>query len=1757
MSAWSFFRGVREAGRVRSAAIAIILLATGLVVLPGGSHVERGVIVTNNPATAIAGEFLVKFHDTVEVPEVAGRTIDLVAQHGGVATKVFPAFRGFALAASDTQAERIAADPVVDFVERNQRLTPLDTQNTGATPDRPWQLHNLDRIDQRALPGNSEFNHGTTAVPIYIVDDGILQNHEQFGGALSRVTIGFSASGLGAYRDCSGHGTAVASVAAGSTVGVAKQSPIISVRVGCGSSGHTAARVVEGLQYIIGQGRRPAVVNISLGVSAGVDGFVDSSVLALIAAGFTVVMAAGNDNMDACGVTPARTANQAYGAIVVGGADLIDRRLPGSNHGSCVHLWAPAQEVVVANGEFPALYAPERGTGTSLAAPLVSGAAAMILAAHPTFTPAQVKDALLADATPDIVEGVDPGDEEARGRLLYIPPPDQPATATSSDLNELFNIYGNQGGHWTGGDETMSVELPDGRVAWFFGDTMLGTVNSDGTRPPNQPMVHNSVVIQDGNTLTDTLLGGTQSSPLSFVGWEDELPPKDDYLGWWPGEGHVVGDELQVFYTKVKRGSGGPLSFVTEARGIARLSLPDLTPQGLPTKLKDLPLHIGWGTAMVDADDGFTYIYGAESDGATNHLHIARAPQGQVLGSASNPTGAWQFWTGSGWNNSPSTSARTTTGMGTGFSVKRHDDGRYVLVTVDNSQPFTNRVLAFFADKPTGPFIHQTLLYNAPEATGNSYVYNARIHPEQNSSGDFVLSYNVNSLDPADANRDVRRYRPKFIHVKLPPAVNANQLPDAPRNLTASANANGVVSLSWTMPTGSKNNNVVYRIYERNADSGASHFTRPNGTVSSTSTSFGMLTPGVYQFRVTAQNAVGEGPPSLPASVAVVIPKPANAPANLTGTANPDGSVSLSWGPVTAAGWVNYRVYQLDVTGGQSEFTESGSAVIDETTARVTGLTRGSMYDFRVTAFNGGGEGPPSNIVRLTATVQPPPAPTNLVATPNPDGTIGLTWNSSGPGIWYWVSSRNISDDPNAEFTQYEYPVSNGPAFTAAYLTVGDTYEFRVVSFNEGGPSAPSNIARATSAIAPPPAPTNLVATANGDGTIGLNWDSSGPGIWYWVYSRKLSEATFTKSQYHVETTTFTAAFLTVGEQYEFYVVSFNEGGESARSNIVRARSTVAPPPAPTHLTATSNDDGSIALSWRSSGPDIWYWVYSRNVSNGQTTFTKSQYHVENTVFTAGFLQIGDVYEFYVVSFNEGGESARSNTVQASSSIPPPAAPRNLTASAGNSEVHLSWTAPEPGLWYYVYTREGATGPFVRSQYPITSGTTFTAGYLSNGTTYAFYVTAIDTGGESAPSNTVQATPKLPPPPAPTNLTATPQSNGNIRLSWNSSGAGIWYWVYSRNAAGGSYTRSQYPVTNGTTFTAGYLTVGATYSFYVTAFNDGGESPKSNTVQATSTIPPPPAPANLTATALSNGTIRLSWGSSGAGLWYYVYSRNVTLGESFKRSQYPITNGTSFTAGYLHIGHTYAYYVRAINAGGEGPASNTAQAIATIPPPSNVSAVWTEHATGRVSWRSNNNPGGMFYVYVRNVDANQNFERQQHPVSGRNWQSVSPLTGGNYQFYVVELGAHGGQSGPSNIFTLQSTYPLPAAGNVSASLHYSPISCYTVQNTRVCGTTVYPQANLTNWAAAFQSNDELRIDWTYRVNGEVKMTPSAYCQGSGGITSCQRSGPGISVAWAEALGPPSVCVTTEGYAYYYRNVNSTVKVSKTRRDCVTPGAPGG
>lgn len=287
-----------------------------------------------------------------------------------------------------------------------------------------YQCNSTWSLDRIALPNdnNYTFTEDGTNVHIYIVDSGIRLTHEQFEG---RAQFGYDAFDENEMGDPNGHGTHVAGLAASNDFGTAKKSTIWGVRVVNAAGTATTSNVLQGLSWILNNGQRPAVINLSIiGPKTPV---INAYIDLLYTNNFTVVAAAGNNNDDACDYSPVSAST----AIGVGATDFNNYRATFSSYGSCLNLFAPGVNIESLSNLND--QATVIGSGTSMSAPLVSGIVALILGANPEYTPQQVWSTLQSFGIAGIVTNPGTGSPNL---LLQTPYPD-------SDPDGCFNSNNN------------------------------------------------------------------------------------------------------------------------------------------------------------------------------------------------------------------------------------------------------------------------------------------------------------------------------------------------------------------------------------------------------------------------------------------------------------------------------------------------------------------------------------------------------------------------------------------------------------------------------------------------------------------------------------------------------------------------------------------------------------------------------------------------------------------------------------------------------------------------------------------------------------------------------------------------------------------------------------------------------------------------------------------------------------------------------------------------------------------------------------------------------------------------------------------------------------------------------------------------------------------------------------------------------------------------------------------------------------------
>ena len=393
-----------------------------------------------------------------------------------------------------------------------------------------------------------------------------------------------------------------------------------------------------------------------------------------------------------------------------------------------------------------------------------------------------------------------------------------------------------------------------------------------------------------------------------------------------------------------------------------------------------------------------------------------------------------------------------------------------------------------------------------------------------------------------------------------------------------------------------------------------------------------------------------------------------------------------------------------------------------------------------------------------------------------------------------------------------------------------------------------------------PSAPTGLVATA-GNAQVSFTWNASAGATGYYVKRATVSGGPYTQIAVP-STTSYTDTGLTNGTAYYYVVSAFNSAGQSGNSSQVSATPAVplTPPAAPTGLQATAGN-AQVSLTWTASAGATSYHVKRSTTNGGPYTQVAAPTAASDT--DTG-LTNGTTYYYVVSAVNAAGESANSSQASATPTAPatPPAAPTGLQATAGNSQVSLAWTASTGATNYHVKRSTTNGGPYTQIAAPTVASDVDTG--LTNGTTYYYVVSALNTVGESANSPQVSATPTAPatPPAAPTGLQAT-AGNAQVSLTWTASPGATSYHVKRSTTNGGPYTEVAAPTATNDVDSS--LTNGTTYYYVVSALNAAGESANSSQASAT----PVAATADVTITVNPSVTHPIS---------PYIYGLNFYSG---------------------------------------------------------------------------------------------------------------------------------------------------------------------------------------------------------------------------------------------------------------------------------------
>lgn len=442
----------------------LVTMLSYLLLVP--SMTKAAEILGSSDGTAVPGEYIVVLKKPgltlQEQMQALKSFISDKESSLGVKTldQYDQALFGFAVSASDEQIRALALDERVDYIEVNKTL------KFNASQQNPtW---GLDRVDSRSSAKDSLYNYNYTGsgVHAYIIDSGIRTSHQDFGGRVASTT-NFVSGGIssGAPEDCIGHGSHVAGIVGGALYGVAKGVTLHNVRIAECNQSLLLNDLIAALNWVIGNAQRPAVVNFSIGTRNGISQALNDAVAAVTNSGITMVVSAGNLNANACLYSPSSVSS----ALVVGATDDNNVRAGFSNFGSCVDLFAPGDDILsVGNGSDASVQVM---SGTSMSAPFVTGAVALLLQQYGNISPATVESYIRGNATRNLLGGLDSstanrflfsdGAPNTMTRLRHITYPCPPSY---TEVAKIFQTHG----------AADSFRFSNGPQNWRMCSRMLG-----------------------------------------------------------------------------------------------------------------------------------------------------------------------------------------------------------------------------------------------------------------------------------------------------------------------------------------------------------------------------------------------------------------------------------------------------------------------------------------------------------------------------------------------------------------------------------------------------------------------------------------------------------------------------------------------------------------------------------------------------------------------------------------------------------------------------------------------------------------------------------------------------------------------------------------------------------------------------------------------------------------------------------------------------------------------------------------------------------------------------------------------------------------------------------------------------------------------------------------------------------------------------------------------------------------------------------
>jgi len=760
--------------------------------------------------------------------------------------------------------------------------------------------------------------------------------------------------------------------------------------------------------------------------------------------------------------------------------------------------------------------------------------------------------------------------------------------------------------------------------------------------------------------------------------------------------------------------------------------------------------------------------------------------------------------------------------------------------------------------------------------------------------------------------------------------------PSPPMNEVVQRTPRGEILLSWDDPEGEEV--FEYRIY-RFIGNETQDFSQPYVVTRKNTFVDNDVTEAVqYRYVIRSVDKAGNEGRN---TIEILAPVLLGPPLNVIARAEKNGNIRLTWEPpAEGAGTVKmYNIYRNTRPGieelGQpwdetvlTSFTDQDRVLPGGTTQF---MVHGTRYYYTIRAIDiYNNEGTKSEEVSAVADRIPPQPPDNLNMVELPSGDIELRWTTPAGER---VAKYNIYKSTQSGL--YNFIVPYAETGRIIYLdedtSSGVTYFYVVRSVDEAGNEEQNTEEISGKAFdAPPGAPRNLRLQVRPEGSISLIWSPPSGEVpsYYNIYRSTQSMEYDFDQPYKVSGMAGDLdIFVENGQTYYYIVRSVDSTGNEEENLNERSATSLdsKPPGQPIGLEASPHGTGSILLQWEHPRDEIPanYRIY-RSLS---PFFKPGNQFVLNSTAGLSYLDTGlgdsQTYYYVVRSVDSiGNEDENENRVSATT---PPGFPPNLEATTNNrGEIVLRWDTPATPVQVFRIYRSGSSMEYNFAQpideIPYPTGLYIDTG-LNHSQQYFYIVRSVDSkGGEETNENEVSAiSMERIPPLSPESLEAMQLTNGGVQIRWEHQDLGdVEYFNVYRNEGGpGSTPGMPIATTNLTGYEDLDTVSGETYSYLVRAVDDHDNEDTNDiwkTVIAVDLLPPE-QPGNLTAKAITGGSIELSWeGVSESNVTYAVY-RTISPDMS-NITRVTSTNQTTYLDENLVNGREYFYLVRSMDYAG-------------------------------------------------------------------------------------------------------------------------------------------------------------------------------------------------------------------------------------------------